>query len=337
MTEENKEVENISDQFKNKSSWIDSFFGKIRTDQPDNYYENLQTKVSIKFNKNKKFLFVLKKLYRIYYNIKGPFHMLPDFLILGPGACGTTSLVELYLRSNENIFPSKNNEIFFFDIHYDKSVNWYKVFFPHNFLKIFRKFLGKKTLTCEATGNYIFHPYAPKRIKEIIPNAKFILMMRNPVDRTFSHYRRQVRRGRQTLSFEDALENELKIFDEEFERFENDENLSEDIAPTASYLARSRYVEAIERWLKFFPKKQFLFINSDEYFKDPVKEYNRILEFLNLPPHHPTIKGQRGISPPNLYKNIQLKSETKKFLIDYFKSWNEKLYQLIGRDFEWNK
>ena len=80
-----------------------------------------------------------------------------------------------------------------------------------------------------------------------------------------------------------------------------------------------------------------MFINSDEYFKDPVKEYNRILEFLNLPPHHPTIKGQRGISPPNLYKNIQLKSETKKFLIDYFKPWNEKLYQLVGRDFEWNK
>ena len=120
MADKNKEIENISDQFKNKSSWMDSFFGKIRTDQPDNYYENLQTKVSIKFNKNKKFLFVLKKLYRIYYNIKGPFHTLPDFLILGPGACGTTSLVELYLRSNENIFPSKNNEIFFFDINYDK-------------------------------------------------------------------------------------------------------------------------------------------------------------------------------------------------------------------------
>ena len=81
------------------------------------------------------------------------------------------------------------------------------------------RIIGKKTLVCEATGNYFFHPYAAERIKKYLPNVKLIVMMRNPVERTFSQYRRQVRHGKQSASFEEALENEHKLYEKEFQKF----------------------------------------------------------------------------------------------------------------------
>ena len=209
------EDKNYSELYKNKSSLSDAILGRVRTEKDDNFYENLQTKVSNQLSNNKTTYSIIKKLYSIYSKIFGPFHVLPDFLILGSGRCGTTSLVELYLRSNSNIIPSNNNEIFFFDIHYNKTLNWYRLFFPTYLKKYIRKISGKKTLVCDATGNYFFHPYAPKRIKKILPDVKLILMMRNPVERTISQYRTQVRHGRQNLSLEEVLksmiENLLKL------------------------------------------------------------------------------------------------------------------------------
>ena len=100
-------------------------------------------------------------------------------------------------------------------------------------------------------------------------------------------------------------------------------------------MARSRYSEALERWLKYFDKSQFLFLNSDSYFKNPLDEYNRVLSFLDLPSHTPSITGKRGISPSEIYINIQLKDETRQKLKKYFEPWNNKLFNLIGEEFDW--
>ena len=328
--------DDMSDKFKNKSTLMDSLLGRVKTDEFDNYYENIQTKVSNDLSKHKKFYHVIKKLYSIYANITGPFHILPDFVVIGPGHCGTTSMVELYLRSNPNILPSKNKEIFYFDINYKKSINWYKLFFPTIFTKIFRRLRGKKTLTCEATPNYFFHPYAPKNMKKIIPNVKIVLMLRNPVNRTISNYRSQVRMGRQKLTFEKALERESELYEQEYAKFLKNKDLAKDVDTTISYVARSRYVEALERFLEHFDKKQILFMNSDEYFKNPIKEYNRILSFLGLPSHEPKITGNRGISPPGLYKDPEISQTTKDSLKKYFEPWNKRLFDLIDEKFDWD-
>ena len=322
------------EQLRNKSSWLDAILGRVRTDEWDNFYENVPTKFGSRFYDNERFHGLLKKLYKIYCGIIGPFHILPDFLILAPGACGTTSMLELYLRSNEHILPSKINEIFYFNIKHTNSINWYKVLFPSIFTKKIRSISGKKTLTCEATGSYILDPHAPKRIKKIIPDVKFIVMLRNPTDRTLSNYKRRIRNRKETRSFEEAIEYEQNHFKKEFQEYQKDENAIA-LYPFSSYLARSRYAEYIENWLRYFPKERFLFINSNDYFKDPLKEYNRILEFLGLALHHPNIKGKRGISPPGLFDNIPTKPETIEFLRNYFQPWNEKLFNLIGVKYDW--
>ena len=322
------------EQLRNKSSWFDAMLGRVRTDDWDNFYENVPTKLGSKFDNNEKLHGLLKILYKIYCDIVGPFHILPDFLFLAPGACGTTSMYELYLRSNEHMLPSKINEIFYFNTKHTNSINWYKVLFPSIFTRKIRSIIGKKTLTCDGTGSYILDPHAPKRIKKIIPDVKFVVMLRNPVDRTLSHYKRRIRNKKEKRSFEEAIEYEQNNFKKEFQEYVKNEN---EIAfyPPTSYLARSRYFEYIENWLRYFPKEQFLFINSNDYFKDPLKEYNRILEFLGLAPHHPNIKGKRGISPAALFDDIVTKPETIEFLRNYFQPWNEKLFNLIGVKYDW--
>ena len=332
---ENKKQKNLEEQFKNKSSWTDSLLGRVQTNKWDNYYENLPTKLSHKFYSNRRLSNFLKKSYKTYCEIVGPFHMLPDFLILGPGACGTTSMLELYLRSHKDILPSKINEIEYFNKKHKNSINWYKNFFPSLLTKKIRSLSGKKTLTGEASGSYILNPNAPKRIKKIIPNVKFIVMLRNPVDRTLSHYKRRIRNQKETKPIEELFEYELNHFRKEFDNYKKNEN-SIAIYPPTSYLSNSKYFVQLENWFKYFPKEQFLLINSNEYFKDPIKEYNRILEFLDLSPHNPTITGRRGISPPGLYDDILIKSETVDFLKNYFVSWNEKLFKLIDKEYDWN-
>ena len=321
--------------FKNKSTIFDAIFQRVKTDKWDNFYENFPTKLSNKLDNNIKLVNILKQIYRIYCNVLAPFHILPDFLILAPGACGTTSMLELYLRSNKEILPSKVNEITYFDQKHNKPVNWYKMFFPTILTKKIRQILGKKTLTGEATGGYILNPNAPIRIKKIMPKVKLVVMIRNPVDRTLSHYKRRVRITKEKQLLEDLIEHELKHFDEEFEEYINNEK-SISRYPLISYLTSSKYSQHIEHWLKIFPKEQFLFINANEYFKNPLKEYNKILKFLGLPPHYPKISGQRGISPKGIYNETAIKPQTIEYLKNYFIPHNKRLFELINEEYNWN-
>jgi len=87
--------------------------------------------------------------------------------------------------------------------------------------------------------------------------------------------------------------------------------------------------------LTYFDKSQFLFLNSDSYFKNPQEEYNRVLSFLDLPPDYPLVTGKRGINPSGIYENIQLNDDTREKLKKYFEPWNNKLFNLIGHEFDW--
>jgi len=328
-----KKVEN---NILNKSSWSDSIFGKVRIESQDTYFENVSTKISNKISRYKKLYHIVKNCYKIIIHIRGPFHVLPDFLILASGASGTTSMMELYLQSNKYIKPSKTNEIFYFDKKYYNHVNWYKIFFPTIFEKFFQiHILKKKFIVGEDTGKYLLHHQAPKRVKETIPNAKFIVMMRNPIDRSFSNYKRQIRNGKQKLTFEESINIENNTVQKELDAIKKDENYHGQYLAQA-YLTRSKYVNALERWFEFFPKEQFLFINTDDYFKNPIYSYHKILEFLNLPKHTPKITGKRGISQRDKSKDTKLKPETQKYLKEYFKPYNEKLFKLINERYDWD-
>lgn len=221
---------------------------------------------------------------------------LPDFLIIGEMKCGTTALYK-YLTEHPEIEPAHRKEIAFFNLYYDKGVEWYRAQFPG----------CEQCLTGEAAG-YLKFPYVAERVKELIPQVKLFVILRNPIDRAYSHYNMKVRKGRISAPFEKAIQNQ------------------------PSYLNHGKYAWKLERWMKVFPKEQFHIIQSEKLYTQPQKTLKQALTFLELPSY-----------PLSIYKHYNLGTyadmnpDTRKKLIDYYKPYNRKLYQLLGMRFHWDQ
>src|SRR5947209_2592633 len=111
---------------------------------------------------------------------------MPGFLIIGAQRCGTTSLYDDLVK-HPSIATASQKEIHFFDLNFQKGIDWYQAQFPG---------LGQKGfITGEASPYYIFHPLAPKRILAAAPEIKLIVMLRNPVNRAYSHYQHEIKIG----------------------------------------------------------------------------------------------------------------------------------------------
>src|SRR5579872_7315495 len=113
---------------------------------------------------------------------------------------------------------SKIKELHFFDIDFNKGIEWYRSNFPDEIIKH-----DKGLITGEATPYYIFHPLVPKRIFEFAPKIKLIILLRNPVDRAYSHYHHEVNLSVEKLSFEEALKAESGRLEGELDKIKSDE------------------------------------------------------------------------------------------------------------------
>lgn len=170
---------------------------------------------------------------------------LPTFLIIGAQRCGTTSLYDS-LTGHPSILPALRKELHYFDNNYDKCLEWYKAFFP---LRLPRETnsTANPPLRGEATPYYIFHPRAHQRIADVLPNAKLIVVLRNPVDRAYSHYWHEVRMGYEHLSFEEAIAKESERTGREVHDLLRDEQYRSVEHQHFSYLNRGIYHQQLRR------------------------------------------------------------------------------------------
>ncbi|MEW6729732.1 MAG: sulfotransferase [Acidobacteriota bacterium] len=264
--------------------------------------------------------------------LTGPLRLMPDFLVIGAQKCGTTSLYH-YLVSHPHIMSPSEKQMHFFDNNFSKGLSWYRTHFPSSLYRYYLKHIHKQGfITGEATPYYIFHPLAPQRIQKHLPNAKLILLLRNPVDRAYSHYNHEVRKGTETLSFTDALDREEERLAGEREKMLVQENYYSFNHQHYSYLARGVYIEQLEYWFNYFPKEQFLILKSEDFYTAPGATLKQILNFLHLPEWQlPKYENY------NVGKYQKMDDHIKARLRAYFAPHNEKLYQLIGRDFGWER
>jgi len=255
------------------------------------------------------------------YRTRG-YRCLPDFLIIGAQKAGTTSLYHL-LGRHPGVRPSVGSkETHFFDDKYGLGLEWYRAQFP-----IERK--GRRTF--EATPYYLFHPLAPCRAAATQPDLRLVAIVRNPVDRAYSHYQHQVRQGREPLSFEDALAAEADRIEQEsrdlaagrIERGRNHRRFS--------YLARGRYAEQIERWLAHFSAAQLHVLSVEALVDAPEPTLAQLQTFLGLPVRE-LRRGRRYNA--GRYRD-RMAPETRASLEDYFAPHNERLYELLGQRFDW--
>ena len=148
-------------------------------------------------------------LKRHIYGLTSPIRLLPDFIVIGVVRGGTTSLYH-YLAQHSCIRKSAYDEIGFFDDNFHLGLNWYRSMFPTKFTKQSIEKKYGKFMTYEVTPWYIRRPWDAKRIHDLLPNIKLISVLRNPVDRAYSHYHLSRRILGLTTSFEDIVEDDIK-------------------------------------------------------------------------------------------------------------------------------
>ena len=107
---------------------------------------------------------------------------LPDFVVLGTQRGGTSFLYRL-LTKHPLVRGAAAKELHFFDNKFSEGVGWYRRCFSEG-----KRIDGQRTITGEAAPKSLFDPQVPERMARIVPEARLIALLRNPVDRAYSHY-----------------------------------------------------------------------------------------------------------------------------------------------------
>lgn len=262
---------------------------------------------------------VLRGTFRAYGRATVAMRPLPNFLILGAQKAGTTALYA-YLRWHPEITGPSFKEVSFFDRHYAHGERWYRAHFPAR----------RAAAVGEASPSYLFHPLAPERVAQLLPDVRLIALLRNPVDRAFSHYQHEAALGREPLSFEEAVDREGERMRGEVERMLRDSSYFSYPWWNHTYLGRGLYADQLERWFAAFPREQLLVLLTDELAQDAAGTYRRVLEFLG-------VEVRELPSYPRIFEREyeQMAPETRARLERSFEEPNRRLQELLDRDPLW--
>ena len=276
---------------------------------------------------------VFEKAFRATTN---PLRLMPDFIIIGTMRGGTTSLYS-YLTEHPNIGPAYMKEVHFFDVYFSKGLHWYRAQFPSSVQKYYTERVQKQNfITGEASPYYLFHPHAPKRIAQTLPQVKLIVLLRNPVTRAYSHYYHEVAGGHEKIAtFEEAIACEEERIAKEAELLAKNEQYISYNHRHFSYLARGIYVDQLKVWMNLFPKEQFLILKSEDFYADPAAGLKQALDFVNVPDL--SLKAQKEeYEQLNTTTPPRMNPATRKRLREYFEPHNSRLYKYLGVDFGWD-
>jgi hypothetical protein len=177
---------------------------------------------------------------------------LPDFLGIGAQRAGT-SWLDAQLRAHPEIYlPKRRKEVHFFDRYYDRGLGWYERFYPPG------EEAAKYVAIGEITPNYLYYEEAPLRISECLPDCRFVVILRNPVDRAYSQYGLSVRDQGEQRTFEAYFAQEPEVF------------------------ARGLYSEQLERFLRYHPIQHFLILIFERVMSDPQRALGILAGFLSV-------------------------------------------------------
>ena len=267
-----------------------------------------------------------------FQRLTAPWRLWPDFLILGAQRGGTTSLFR-YLEQHPDVLASTRKELHYFDYQFGRGPRWYRGHFPLASRRAAHLRRGRTVLlTGEASPYYLACPQAPRRAATTVPGARLVALLRHPVDRAWSHYRMARWQGRETLSFEEAIDAEPQRLAGEYEKLRTDDTYYSAAYHQQSYLTRGLYLRQIQDWLRHYPREQLLLLLSEDFYRDPAAVYIRLCRFLGLsdwrPPEFKKFNEQSNNPlPPPLRARLQ----------DHFRAPNAALADFLGTDPGWDR
>jgi hypothetical protein len=255
--------------------------------------------------------------------------LLPSGLLIGAQRAGTTSLFYALARHPHVARPAAK-EIHFFDDEFWRGLDWYRSYFPLTARRDLSRRRGGDLVALDATPYYFFHPAVPERVAATLPDARLVVLLREPVARAYSHYQMMRRKKIERLSFADAIVAEEERLAGKEERLLANARHRSFQHLHHSYVARGLYADQLERWLACFPRSSLLVAFAEEFFARPEEVYAQALGHLGLSPWEPP--DFRNINPAE-YPEID--DETRARLAARFAEPNARLSRFLGRELPW--
>ncbi len=254
----------------------------------------------------------------------------PTFLVIGAQKSGTTSLHD-YLSRHPAVLTGRVKEVQYFTKYYARGERWYRAQFPLvTSAWAARRRHGVRPAVGEATAACLFDPRSPGRVHAFDQEMRLIAVLRDPVERAFSHFQMELRWERESGTFEEALEREEIELPAVLERLRESPDYEPPDGFARTYVARGMYAEQLERWLDYFPREQLLVLMSEELLDDPRATMSRVATFLDIPVWHTDeypLRGVRDYAP--------VAPDTRERLARLFEPHDERLAALLGRELPW--
>ena len=253
---------------------------------------------------------------------------LPDFLIVGVQKGGTTSLYN-YLIQHPDVVPASRKEVHYFDRNVHRSLNWYKAHFRN---AARQKKSNSRIITGECTPYYAVNPYIPEKIAKIAPDTKIIFILRDPVERAFSHYKHNVNRNlyEKPVTFSEALSFEEQIVPRVLDEMRLERNCYHTDHDIYSLRERGHYVEQIQTYEEYFPEKVFI-LTTEELSEAPDKVLGKLCEFLGLTFYDFNIKKVFNRNPQSFERDCR----SIELLKAYFLEHNKNLETYLKKELNW--
>lgn len=239
-----------------------------------------------------------RKAYTPFGQVTSNFRLMPSFILAGGQRCGTTSLYRALLSHPAVLSAAYHKGVNYFDVNYDKGIDWYRGHFPLSVSAAARtRGTQDAAVTFDASGYYMYHPLAAERIGADLPGIKVLVLLRDPVERAYSAYKHEYRRGFETETFERALQLEDDRVQPEVERMIADHSYQSSSYRHHSYRRRGLYAEQMQRLATAVGHDHLFVLESERFFANPEEEYSRVIRFLGLSPHQPTRFDQWNARP----------------------------------------
>jgi hypothetical protein len=233
-----------------------------------------------------------------------------DFVIGGTQKGGTSALDSFLRQHPEICMPETKKELHFFDRENEDTdhTKYHANFKPK----------PKQRVIGEASPIYMYWETAPYRIWKYNPKMKWILVLRNPVERAFSAWNMETKRGKEKLSFAEVIEKET-------ERCREALPLQHRVY---SYVDRGFYAHQVRRLFNIFGKDNCLILLNEELRNDHKKTLRRVFEFLGVDPSF--VPPQASVFEQEYSDKID--NQLRSRLNDTFYFDIKELERLLGRD-----
>jgi hypothetical protein len=201
----------------------------------------------------------------------------PDIFLLGVSKAAST-WIHRCLQENPRIFVTDSDSLRFFDMHYHEGIESYESMFAD---------AKPGQLRVDPSPTYFRSPVASRRIAKHYPNARFVLSLRNPVDRAFSQFWHEKKQGKLDYSFEEALEHPLLF----------------------PWIVEHGYYSAhLDNLFQYFPRERVTIVIYEDLLVSPREFLGRVLDGMSLPMDFEPKSLTKRVNESGVRANVALKT-----------------------------